>query len=657
MSFTYPFALLALIAIPVIIVIYILKNKYRDETAPSTYLWELSEKFLKKRNPLRKMEHLLSLIMQCLAICGMAFALAHPVFTVKGGADNMVFVIDGSASMSMVDSTDGKKTRFELAKEKVDEIIKDANVGSTFTIIMADNEPRVVCKSISDKSRAQIYVDSLELSSGAASLETPMNMAQEFFSNGTCNVCYLATDRVFSEEAVQKNETLQNINLIDVSDSKAINYAITELNYEYYTSGGKNYLHYSGKVINYNDQTEGLTLKLRFYVDGTTTGYITIQEEKDENGDVTKAFTPGVEYEFDIEQEDENKMFSKGAEVKAVIENEDCLAADNTMIYYNTEVMTTTNVLLVQGSDAKIYMKAALQSIKSAGTINLKVVSESAYKGTEEADIYVFDSVDNVTNLPTTGALWFVNCENVASDNVGFKVGDRRSGLDVTMKYSDNKDDALYNQFTKDCQGSEFPLSEYIRYSIDGDFTSVLSYDNVPLIFGGKNSLGQREIVFAFDLSKSNFVMSYDFLKVTSNFINYSNPTLIKTFNYSVQEKATFSVPETVKSISVLTPKNTTEPLDIDGDEYVDYQFTQVGTYTITVNYESESDPTKSFSVYVSYPNEEGDPYVTETKACNMVTNVNTIKGDGLFDNILPFVIVAAVLFAGDWILYTHEQY
>ena len=48
MSFLYPYAFLILLAIPVLIIIYLLKNKYKESTTPSTYLWELSKKFLKK---------------------------------------------------------------------------------------------------------------------------------------------------------------------------------------------------------------------------------------------------------------------------------------------------------------------------------------------------------------------------------------------------------------------------------------------------------------------------------------------------------------------------------------------------------------------------------------------------------------------------------
>jgi hypothetical protein len=65
---TYPWGLLALLGIPVIIIIYIIKSQYTEQTINSTYLWELSEKFLKRRNPLSGLTGIIALILQLLMI-------------------------------------------------------------------------------------------------------------------------------------------------------------------------------------------------------------------------------------------------------------------------------------------------------------------------------------------------------------------------------------------------------------------------------------------------------------------------------------------------------------------------------------------------------------------------------------------------------------
>ena len=64
MRFLYPLGLLGLLGIPILIIIYIIKNKYTEQIVPSTYLWNLSEKFLKKKKPISLISGIISLILQ-----------------------------------------------------------------------------------------------------------------------------------------------------------------------------------------------------------------------------------------------------------------------------------------------------------------------------------------------------------------------------------------------------------------------------------------------------------------------------------------------------------------------------------------------------------------------------------------------------------------
>jgi len=64
MSFLFPLGLLGLIGIPIVIIIYILQSKYNEQTVTSTYIWHLSEKFLKKKNPFSGLTGLISLLLQ-----------------------------------------------------------------------------------------------------------------------------------------------------------------------------------------------------------------------------------------------------------------------------------------------------------------------------------------------------------------------------------------------------------------------------------------------------------------------------------------------------------------------------------------------------------------------------------------------------------------
>ena len=115
MSFSYPLGFLILIFIPVLIILYILKNKFTEQTVSSTYIWTLSERFLKRRRPISRIYGILSLILQCLLVAVIALAVAHPQISLPNQARDYCFIIDSSGSMLI---KNGEKTRYKLAKDE-----------------------------------------------------------------------------------------------------------------------------------------------------------------------------------------------------------------------------------------------------------------------------------------------------------------------------------------------------------------------------------------------------------------------------------------------------------------------------------------------------------------------------------------------------------
>ena len=117
MSFLYPLGLLGLLGVPIVVIIYILRSKFNELTVPSTYIWTLSEKFFKRRNPLSGITGLISLILQILTVILVSLAIARPIFVVPDSAGEYCFVLDASGSMNY---KDGSKTRFDEAKDYIE---------------------------------------------------------------------------------------------------------------------------------------------------------------------------------------------------------------------------------------------------------------------------------------------------------------------------------------------------------------------------------------------------------------------------------------------------------------------------------------------------------------------------------------------------------
>lgn len=649
MSFQYPYALLVLIAIPILILIYILKNKYKEETEPSTYIWELSEKFLKRKNPLHKFEHLLSLIVQIVTITGLAFALAHPVFTLKGQSDNIAFVLDASASM---DTKDGDKTYFDIAKDKIFEKAKQAAKGSSFSLIYSSNEPRVVCQNIKDLDQLSVFLDSLTVSSSTGSLADSIGEVQKMYSAGTANKCILATDKNI------KAENAQNVTVLSVG--KAVeNYAIIDCDYTYVNKDGEdgvtgNYLVITTRVISYQSDVK---LKLQF-------NYGADDDRKLIGGQqYAYSVKAGAETSVVTEVLNQNKLYDSLPSFTARITNEDALMNDNVFIIYDKSDNSTTSIRLY--SSNPFYFKSAFNSFTSSEKkkIKLDVYEPSRYHADDTfSGVYIFDNF-SPSALPEKGTFWFFGSPTTVEGS-GFVA--QNSVVDSASYYNgvfaNNTDSLLYNQFTNECKVDDtIMIKKYIRYSFTDDFTTVLKDEdpsrNAPLIFGGKNSNGNKEVVFAFDVHDSNLPLKFNFLALLQNFLDYSNPDLITKFDYEIDDTLSMFVPDESKNFTVTTPSKNKEYIDVNSDGVASYDLEEAGIYEFHLEYD-DSTLNKNIKVFVAFPTSESNSsYLEDTDNLSLIITDNVEKGDGIFDNILPIVIVAAVFFILDWGLYVYEQY
>ena len=77
-SFAVPQALWLLLALPVIILLHMLRARRVPHTVSSTLLWERTARDLMVRLPVRRLERSLLLLLQLLAVAVLALALARP---------------------------------------------------------------------------------------------------------------------------------------------------------------------------------------------------------------------------------------------------------------------------------------------------------------------------------------------------------------------------------------------------------------------------------------------------------------------------------------------------------------------------------------------------------------------------------------------------
>ncbi len=618
MSFLYPLGLLGLLAIPVLILIYILKNKHTEQVIASTYLWTLSEKFLKRRNPISRITGIVSLILQILVITLISLALAHPVFTLKNAADDYVFILDGSGSMAY--EQDGK-TRFEAGKDKIAEMIEDSANGSAYTLIYVGESTGVLFEDLEDREQALAVLKETELSAMATGFADAKAVAQERFTEKPSSKLYLVTDKTYADG-------VQNVELISLS-TDVENYAVADL--QHTIEGGK--LVVRGKACSYkSDASLDLLLEV-FNGEGDVAESVPLS---------AFAVTHGEEKEFRIEAT--TTTFSK---LKVTVRNEDGLMLDNESVYHSVANSSEGRILIV--SEDAFFLEKAFAAVYGKGATET-ALPKDYQEGTTGYQLYVFEGYSPEI-LPSDGAVWFVNpVSNVA--NAGFSMqGNQKLPQPTLMEYNDTTSTRV-QLLLEGTRKDKIYFDEYVKCSFYRSFHTLLTYDGSPLVFAGTNSYDNREVVFAFDFHKSDFVLKFDFMILIGNLLDFTFPTMLEETSFYCGESLPVNVLVNCKSIRVDTPNGNILYLST-GSDLAEFTVTEVGTYKITQMIEGTP---HIVYAYGNIPKEERAPMVNEGTFA-ISGEPSEERRDGRYDDLIILFIILAAVFIADWAVYCYEQY
>lgn len=611
MTFVYPLGLLGLIGIPVLIVIYVIKNKYTEQTVASTYLWTLSERFIKRRNPLNKLAGIISLILQLIAVALVSLLIAHPIIVIPGSAEEYCFILDASGSMQ---TEIGGQSRFERGKAEISEIIESAHNGSTFTIVSVGDETHVLCDRLESKESALNVLNGAECALNAPDFSEAEQEAQDRFDKNSSALIYLVTDKNY--------EQAQNVNVINVSKGE-VNYAVGEVEYTYEGAS----LTVTGKVYAYNTEAD---VTVEFFVNGGT-----------EAVSFTTAYVGRDDWEqftFNCLQED-FKWF------EVAVKNYDALPYDNKLQVFNVKNENSYETLIV--SDTPFFIKSALEEVSNA---KVDVITPAEYQEKSGYGLYVFDSF-SPAKLPEDGSVWFINpVSSVAG--TGFSVQNEVTLESAGKLEVDKSTSSITQKLTAGVTCDEVYVSAYQKCGLYRNFNTLLSYKSNPVIFTGTNQSGNREVVFAFNLHNSNIAVSLDYLRLMGNLLEYSFPEVIEKVTYYCGEKIEINVLSNCDSIKVTSPSGKVTHLGVNSaiNEFV---LTEVGAYAVTM---SIAGTTRTVNLYSQLPIEERNATVAEQQF-SLDGNYEEGGLDGKYDTMLALFIVLSVVFAAEWVVYCYERY
>lgn len=626
MTFLYPLGLLGLIGIPIIIIIYIIKNKHTEQTITTTHIWLVAERLMKKRRPISRIYGLISLLIQLIAVTAISLAISQPRFTIKQGANQYMFILDGSCSMNV--ESNGV-SRFDRAKQYISNVIYESGNGSFYTLVYASDSNRVVYEDIRDKDKA---IDSLyKLDCGQVNkniLET-ISFCQEKFSHNSDLQAYLITDKEYD---------VQNVKLVNLAVDYH-NVAITDLRVE-------------SKIIDPEEKTEGLEIcvdvlsyvndcnvKVKLYCDNVYLDTLSCD---------VKALTETSLTPY--------KLNSKNfALIKAELVDGDGLALDNSRSIYNTDEQEDNKVLLV--SDTPHILKSILKSL-GGKTVDTMSVSDYIENETNHAELitnyklYIFDSVS--PNVLPNAAVMFFNCYDLPKEtNVTTK---ERPKLESAISLELSKTNtSLYKELTQNVieTGDKIAVTQYIKYSQQAKFTNIYEYRGYPMIFAGATEAGQREVVFSFNVSDSDLSRRSEFIALMNNLVNYCLPVVVNKASYTCGDKMLINVVSGCDSIMATSPSGQRHYLPINST-IVELDLVESGVYTIEVGFEGRNQTTK-INIFSMVDTDE----LLNTNVDAFYLSGNQTNGtvDGIYDSLTYLFVILTILFVLDWMVYCYEQY
>ncbi len=612
MSFMYPLGLLGLIGVPILIIVYILRSKYNEQTVPSTYLWTLSEKFFKRRNPLSGITGIISLILQILMVIILSLAISRPIFVVPNSASEYCFVIDASGSMN---TKDKNKTYFDKAKDEIADIIRDANLGSSYTLISVSGNTDVSYERITDKKLALDMLDELECSDGTVEYSAALTAAQKYFSNNPSTRVYLATDKSYASH--------NNVEIVNVSSQNVTNYAISDVSGTL-TDGT---LSVNGNAIAY---TGDATLTVELFINGSSKAAASTQVS-------VKAGVPApVTLSYKVASYD---SFSLS------IKNKDDLATDNSVTVYNLGSEETYSILIV--SETPFFLEAALDVLTDSV---IDTVTPAEYSEGGNYGLYIFHSF-TPDRLPDA-AVWLINStESVEKSGFGVRGIIELDDPEKIVKSASTATRA--RKLLEGVEGRDIYIGEYVKYSgMYTQFTTLFSYDSNPLIFAGVNALGNREVVFGFDLHKSDLPLSTDFSPLVANLLEYSCPDIVERTDYICGESAEINITANIDSVKAISPDGEEMYINTSTDVGI-LSLTRVGTYTLKVR---ASGVERTYKIYSAAPAEESVPLGT-AESFSLVGTQQNEKTDGEYDPLVLMFVLLAIVFTADWMVYCYEKY
>lgn len=593
-------ALWFLLLIPLVILMYILKQKFQEEKVSSIYLWSIVLKDIEVNTPWQKLKKNLLLLLQILIIMLLIFAAANLFINYKGtGMNNLIVVIDNSGSMSALYNDN---TRFQEAKERAISLIKSAPKGSKFSIISMESQPNILITNSTNKSEILKVINNIEPRNAAGDINESLDLVKSIAKQ------YENYKAIFYSDSSVEIEDI-NGELVSLS-SKGDNVSLDHIS------------------SNIDEGIIKVLIRLTNRSEVDLEREVCLYDSEDTLLDInTIDIKAGETKTLFFNTPNENIKW-----VYAEISEKDSLIEDN-RIYYVIEQPETKKAILV--TDKNLFIEKAINPIN---TVEL-------YKTTDinniddNYDLYIFDG-KLPEEIPKKGSLFFINPDKTLEL---FYIGKELEGGRVEIK------EHKITQFMKQ---SNFSISKMKDVKLPYWAQEIFSVNNNTAAFAGEYK-GKKIGVLTFDLHNSDFPLNAEFPIFMNNITKYFlGSSFSERISYICGEEVKINPIEDIKKLYIYKPDGEREDLETVYPVKPFYSTSKPGIYSLIQKNDKESFESL-FSI--NFPSEsESNVNVEVEKMKNDTTNGESIRKIGL--SIQPILILLALfVLLVEWWIYINR--
>lgn len=487
-----------LLAVPVVIILYLLVPKGKDMKISSNLLWEKLFKNQQSKTFLEKFIHNLLMYLQIVIILLLVLSLMSPYFNRQGnGSGNVIFVLDTSGSMQHKNS--GGKMRLE---EAVDEIktYMDASFG-TFSLVTNDGTgSSLLSVNSSDKAGILKALRQLKCSDTQGNLSEAVSTVQTLCGDESKTKAadiILFTDGNGAKSAREFTDILSAE--VRVMGEKTDNVANTFLSFAEDENG---YAAAAG-LVNYSDSAASLEIGL--YEKDKLVDMRTFSLKPDESSTcLFKNLKAGEEWHTEISE----ISFENGAE--------DSLSEDN-RAYALPESATAVNACLV--GEGNTYIEKAYQAV--TGQVLVKAREESDLDKQDDA-VLIYDADSAAKQNETISRMVF--CD---------KTGAAETKKNISLAASDTELTAGISKFG-------IGVNETSIFNLPKWATGFLWSGEDCAAYYGEHD-GIKEVVLGFDIRESDFALQPEFPVFMANALGFLGDSSLLAENvYEAGEKVMF---------------------------------------------------------------------------------------------------------------------